>query len=24
SINRKILGEVQPDDLDRTLAALKA
>jgi thiol-disulfide isomerase/thioredoxin len=23
-INRKILGEVQPDDLDRTLAALKA
>ena len=24
SINRKILGEVQPDDLDRTLAGLKA
>jgi len=24
SINRKILGEVQPDDLDRTLSGLKA
>ncbi|MGE8688251.1 MAG: TlpA family protein disulfide reductase [Achromobacter sp.] len=24
SINRKILGEIQPDDLDRTLSGLKA